>query len=267
VDRQELEQLRAERLDLSNEASKLREQLASTKPRQTEPTQAEVKSSQDVGQENPGRKLGLAVARGDATALDKLLAMAKAELQYFNTHQAVMNDTERSVLAGQTFAPLQAAFDAITEEATNGNRAALQAISSAIQMPPLQGSAIKSAGILAGNGDPVALQILVNPNDYHVPLSSTIGALKPAADNGNEQAIAALAAVASDESQHALWALAAESLGNAAASGNSTAIDALVAMSGDTNQSVQRFVSSGLQRASANQNAKATEALRQINNR
>lgn len=267
VDSQELKQLRAEKMDLSSEVSKLREQLASAKPRTTESAQPEVKSSQDAAQENPGRKLGLAAAQGDPTAFDKLLALAKAELQYFNTNKAGLNDTERSVLASQTFAPLQAAFDAITEEATNGNRAALQAISTALQMPQLQGHAINSAGILAGNGDQVALQILLNPKDYNVPLSGTIGALKPAADNGNQQAVDALAAVASDQSQHALWAMAADGLANAAASGNSAAIDALIAMSGDTNQNVQRPVLSGLQRAAANQNARATEALRQISNR
>ena len=54
--------------------------------------------------------------------------MAKAELQYFNTNGVGMNDTERDVLSRQTFAPLQAAFDAITDEATKGNQAALQAL-------------------------------------------------------------------------------------------------------------------------------------------
>ena len=95
--------------------------------------------------------------------------------------------------------------------------------------------------------------------------SSTIGALKPAADNGNQKGIDALAAIASDQSQHGLWFLTADSLGNAAASGNSAAIDALIAMSSDTNQSVRRVVISGLQRAAANQNPKATDALRQMN--
>ena len=52
--------------------------------------------------------------------------------------------------------------------------------------------------------------------------------------------------------------------GFATASGNSAAIDALIGMSGYTNQNVRRVVISGLQRASANQNATATEALRQM---
>ena len=191
---QELEQVRADKMNLSNEVLKLREQLAATKP-----LQPEVKFSQNAAQENPGRLLGLAVAQGDPTALEKLLAMAKAELQYFNTNGVGMNDTERDVLSRQTFAPLQAAFDAITDEATKGNQAALQALSTAIQIPELQGPAIHSAGILAGNGDEVALQILLNPKDYQVPLSSTIDALKPAADNGNQKAIDALAAVATTQ--------------------------------------------------------------------
>jgi len=256
---QELEQLRADKMNLSNEVLKLREQLASTKP-----PQPEVKLSQNAAQENPGRLLGLAVAQGDPTALEKLMAMAKAELQYFNTNGVGMNDTERDVLSRQTFAPLQAAFDAITDEATKGNQAALQALSTAIQIPELQGPAIHSAGILAGNGDEVALQILLNPKHYQVPLSSTIDALKPAADNGNQKAIDALAAVAANPDQQALRYMAADGLENAATSGNAVAIDALIAMSGDTNQNVRTIVMSGLQRASANQNARATEALRQM---
>jgi hypothetical protein len=260
TDGQELEQLRADKMNLGNEVLKLREQLASTKP-----PQPEVKSSQNSAQENPGRLLGLAVAQGDPTALDNLMAMAKAELQYFNTNKVGMNDTERDVLARKTFAPLQAAFDAITDEATKGNEAALQAISTAIQLPELQGPAIHSAGILAGNGDEVALQILLNPKDYRVLLSSTIDAMKPAADHGNQKAIDALAAVAANPNLQALRFMAADGLGIAAASGNSVAIDGLIAMSGDTNQSVRTIVMSGLQRASANQNAKAAEALRQMN--
>jgi hypothetical protein len=58
--------------------------------------------------------------------------------------------------------------------------------------------------------------------------------------------------------------LAADSLGNAAAAGNSVAIDALIAMSGNTNSIIRSVVIAGLQRASANQSAKAAEALRQM---
>jgi hypothetical protein len=131
-------------------------------------------------------------------------------------------------------------------------------------IPELQGGAVHSAGVLAGNGDEVALQILLNPKNYQIPLSSTVGALKQAADNGNQKAIDALAAVAANPDQRALWFMAAESLGDAAASGNSSAVDALIGMSGDTNINVRRVVLSGLQRASANQNAKAADALRKM---
>jgi RNA polymerase sigma factor (sigma-70 family) len=262
----ELEQLRVDRMNLSNEVFKLRGQLASTKPRPPQPPQPEVKLSRDAPGENAGRQFGLAIAQGDPTALDKLLAMAKAEKQYFNTNSVGMNETERGELARQTFAPLRAAFDAITEEASKGNQAALQAVSRAIQIPELRAFATSSAGILAGNGDEVALQILLNPKDYDIPLSNTIGALKPAADNGNQKAIDALAAVAADQSQRALWYIVASALGNAAASGNPAAIDALIAMSGDTNQGVRSVVIAGLKQASANQNAKATDTLRQMNN-
>jgi RNA polymerase sigma factor (sigma-70 family) len=264
---QELEQLRVDNTNLSNDILRLREQLASTQPRETQPARPEAKSGREALPENYGRQLGLAVAQGDPTALAKLLAMAKAAIQYVKTNSVGINDAERGELGRRAFAPLRAAFDAITEEASKGNQAALQAVSSALQMRELQGFAITSAGVLAGNGDEVALQILLNPKDYGLFLSSSISALKPAADNGNQKAIDALAAVAADQSQQALWYLTADALRDAAASGNPAATDALIAMSGATNQIVRRVVISSLQGASANQNAKATDALRQMNSR
>jgi hypothetical protein len=262
---QELERLRADQTNLRDEVTKLRAELASKKPAETPPDQPKVQLSREAPRENPGRQLGLAVAQGDPTALDKLLAMSRSEHQYFNSNSVGMNDTDRGALAREAFAPLRAAFDAITEEASKGNEAALQAVSRAIQAPELRGLAVQSAGVLAGNGDEVALQILLNPKDYDILPSTAIGALKPAADHGNQKAIDALAAVAADPSQHGLWYIAADGLGNAAAAGNPAAIDGLIAMSGDTNEGIRRVVIAGLQQASANQNAKATDALLRMN--
>jgi hypothetical protein len=67
----------------------------------------------------------------------------------------------------------------------------------------------------------------LNPDKNGLLLSSTVGALGPAADNGNPQAIAALAAVLADEKKKPLWFMASECLQKAAASGNPTAVAAL----------------------------------------
>jgi len=264
---QEANQLRAEKMKLANEVAQLRGQLALQKSRRMQAPQPEIKLSQVLTPENPGRQLGLAVAQGDPTALDKLLVMAKAEHESFNTNSAGLNDTERSEFSRRTFAPLQAAFDAITEAAATGNKAALLAVTRALQLPELKGNAIQSVGVLAGNGDEAALEILLHPKEYDILPSGAVGALKPAADHGYQNAIDALAAVAADEGQQALWYMAADGLGKAAGSGNSVAVDALIALSATTNQSVQTAVLSGLTQAAANQNAKAADALRQINAR
>jgi hypothetical protein len=94
--------------------------------------------------------------------------------------------------------------------------------------------------------------------------SSVTGALRPAADNGNQKAIDALSAVASDPDQAALWLLAANGLEKSAESGIAVAIDALAGMSASTNINVRNAVIPGLRAAAAKQNPKATEALRSL---
>jgi hypothetical protein len=104
----------------------------------------------------------------------------------------------------------------------------------------------------------------LEPAKYNIPLATAVGALQLAADSGNQKAIDALAAVATDDSQRPLWCMAAYGLGKAAESGNAVAIDTLIALSGSTNRSVQMAAASGLKAAAAHQNAKAAEALRQM---
>jgi hypothetical protein len=258
----ELAGLRAENARLREEVLQLREQLASGKSAETPATGVESKPTR-VASPDLGRELALEVARGEPTAMDRLSAMAKEELQNFHRNSTGLSDSERGETGRQTFAPLRSAFNALGEEALKGNQYALQAISRALTMPELRGNAVESAGVLAGNGDETALKILTHPDNYGLLLSSAVGALKLAADRGSLEAIEMLAAVGANPKHRALWFLAATGLEKAAASGNAVAIDTLaVLVKPGNNESVRRVAITGLQQAVANQNAKAVEALR-----
>ncbi len=211
-----------------------------------------------------GRELGLAVVRGDPGALDKVAELSKAALKSFNTNRVGMNDTQRSELSSRTFATLQAAFDVIGEAAVNGNQVAIAAVERALQIQELKGHAVKIVGTLVGKGNEAALEVLLNPDKYGILLSSSVFALCSAAEAGNLKAIDALAAVTKDGKKQALWLEVANGLASAAESGNAVAVDGLVAMSVSTNQYVRNAVVLGLKRASASQNAKATETLRSM---
>jgi hypothetical protein len=195
-------------------------------------------------------------------SLAKILALAKTEHESFNANRAGLNDTQRGELARQTFVPLRTAFDAMTDDASKGKPFARDALDRALKIPELSGMAVRSLGVLAGNGDADALEVLLHPEKHGALLSSAVGALKPAVDNGNQKAIDALAAVARDTNEQPLWFLAANGLNKAAGSGNPVAIDALIDLLASPNRSVQRAAIAGLKMAAANQNAKATEALR-----
>lgn len=221
-------------------------------------------ASYTQGQIAAGRELGMAVVRGDAGAFEKMFELAEASHNDFKTNSIGLNDTQRGDLARLTFAPLSAAFEVIAEAATTGNSHALDAVVSSAQIAELKGKAIQIIGRLAATGDEAALETLLNPEKYGFLQSSVVGALKPAAENGNQRAINALAAVAEDPKQQALWYMAADGLSKAAESGNAVAIDALIELASSTNQSVQSTVLPPLQRAAANQNAKAAETLRSL---
>jgi RNA polymerase sigma factor (sigma-70 family) len=249
------------------ELLKLRNEMAMLRRNQTAaqmPTNPSSSTNETAGPspEDLGRELGLAVVRGDAGAFDKLLAESQTEHQSFNTNNIGLDDTKRGELSSRTFAPINAAFDIISDAAAKDNQPALDALARALQINELNGLAIRSLGVLAGNGDAGALEILINPEKYGVLPASSVGALQPAADNGNQKAIDALAAVAKDQKDQPLWYMAANGLTKAAAAGNPVAIDALISMSSSTNRTVQNAVAQALRGAAANQNAKAAETLR-----
>jgi RNA polymerase sigma factor (sigma-70 family) len=219
-------------------------------------------SSQEQAAADIGRELGLSVVRGDAGALEKVAELSKASLKSFNSKRVGLDDTQRGELSARTFASIQAAFDVIGEAAVEGNAVAIAAVERALQIQELKGLAVPIVGTLAGKGNEAALEMLLNPDKYGILLSSSVFALRSAAEGGNQRAIDALAAVAKDGRSQALWYEIANVLATVAESGNAVAVDALVAMSVATNQQVRNAVVSGLQRASANQSAKATETLR-----
>jgi len=230
-------------------------------PRPEDPGAKDLAASVELG-----RQLGEAIVRGDPQALGKLLTEAREEQARFKTNSTGLNDQQRADLARLTFAPLHAAFGVITRGAVQGQPNAINAINDMIAVSEFRGLVIQSLGTLAGKGNNDALEVLLDPARFGFPStswSSVVGALVPAAENGDERAINALIAVTQDTDHRALWFMAATGLNTAAATGNPAAIDALInlAQIGSTNKSVLNAAMSGLQKAAANQNQKAADAL------
>src|SRR5207248_2569396 len=190
-----------------------------------------------------------------------LVELAKAQHQSFKTNTAGLNDTQRGELSARTFAPLRSAFEVLGEAAVQNHPVALDAVARAILIPELKGLAVQAAGKLAGAGSEGALELLLTPQNYGIPLSSSVSALRPAAEAGNQRAIDALSAVTKDDRSRPLWIMAADGLAKAAESGNPVATDALIGLTPSTNQYVRNAAVIGLKRAAANQNSRAAEAL------
>jgi len=221
---------------------------------------ADLSDAPQMGRVNFGSELGNELVNGDASALAMIKAMAKVEHDIFNS-TITTNDEERANLARSIFAPLHQAFDVINEAAARGNRDAINAVAWAVDVPELQGMAINSLGALAGNGNDVALNFLLHSDQHQIAPSLVVGALKPAADTGNQQAIDFLAGVAMDGKAQGAWYLAADGLSKAAESGNTTAIDALAGLLSADNKNVRDAAISGLQRAAAKNSLRAAAAL------
>ena len=254
-----------ELLKLRNEIAMLRRsQAAILTPANPVSSPTEITKSNGPSAEEGGRELGMAVVRGDAGAFDKLLAERKAENQSFKTNTIGLDQQQRNEVSERVFTPINAAFKVIADAATTGSPSALDALARALLIPELKGNAVHSLAGLAGNGDAGALEVLLHPEKYGVLLSSTVGSLQLAADNGNQKAIDALAAVANDPKHWPLWLMTANNLTKAAAAGNPVAIDALISMSSSTNRNIQNAVAQALRGAAANQNPKAAEALRSM---
>ena len=245
---------RGELLRLRNEVRQLREQVA--RPA----LDGSPVASQTATRVAPGgqyrddevRQLGAAATRGDSAALDKLAKLTAAA--------RVMDTNEQAVVLSD----IRLAFEALGTEAGKGSTAALQAVWRASRMRDLQGFAVSALGQAAGLGNEEALKPLLDPEGYLILRSSAVAALQPAADAGNARAIQALAAVASDQKQQALWFLAAQGLESSAVAGNSTAIDALASLAATQDQNVRRQAILALEAAARKPQPQAEEALRKL---
>ena len=213
-------------------------------------------------EEAAGRDLGAAIVRGEPGALAKLADLARASAESFKTNSIGLTNEVLAALWARRLAPTSAAFKVIEDACVQGNQVAMDALVQALQLRELQPDAMRCLGALGARGNDDALEVLLNSRQYGLPLSSTVPALRAAAENGNQKAIDYLSAVTSDQTSPALWFMAASGLSKAAAAGNETAIDALIGLSSNTDLNVRNAVVSGLKGAATNQNAKAAEALR-----
>jgi RNA polymerase sigma factor (sigma-70 family) len=222
----------SELLRLRNEVGTLHEQLAAQKSQGARSLEPEkIKASADPASTDLASQLATAIVQGDPTALQQMGELAKSRFAFFNTNRVGLTNEQLAATHMEAFGGLAAAFEWLSQQAAGGNANARQAFDQAARMKELQPFAVRGLGELAGKGDENALQMLLNPDQYGLQLSSTISALAPAAGNGSPQAIAALAAVLQDPTKKPLWHLASLGLQGPAASGNSIAVEALKSMS------------------------------------
>jgi len=87
-----------------------------------------------------------------------------------------------------------------------------------MEIPELKEGAVQCIGAPASQGNDRALEILLHPREFSLLPSGVVGALQPAADNGNQKAIEAVAALANAPNQTALWYMAAKGLEKSAGS-------------------------------------------------
>ena len=217
-----------ELLKLRGEVGVLRQQLSQYSA--AAPARVQTKPAETPDASDTAGQLVTAIAQGDPTALQRLNDFAKSRSDYYRTNSIGLQGDDRAGVWTLAFGGIMTAFDSLSDEAAKGNANARRAIEEATHMSQLQGAAVNSLGKLAGTGDETALQILLNPERNGFLLSSAVPALEPAADNGNEKAIAALAVILKDESKKPLWLMASTGLQKAAANGNPVAIDALKSM-------------------------------------
>ena len=118
----------AEVLKLRNEVASLRRiQSGQTRAVEPPPVQESNRNNQDAAAANAGRDLGLAVVRrATSGAFEKLRELSDSVHQTFATNSIGLTNSALAELSDtRTFAPLQAAFDAIRDAAVKKNPTAL----------------------------------------------------------------------------------------------------------------------------------------------
>ena len=261
ADAQELQALRSEHVELlrlRNEVRQLREQMGLVRAQRPGDAAAFADIQPGPAVEDPNafkesmRQLGVAASRGDFSALDKLAEHAAAAMKArTNEHQYVLGDVDD-------------AFEVLGSETGEGNETAFQALWRATRNKALDGLAIRALGQAAALGHEQSLAVLLEPEKHLLLRTSTISALKPVAEAGNQRAIDALAAIATDEKAKGLWYLAASGLEKATISGNANAIDAMAIFARSGNVSARKMALLALENAAFKQHSRASEALRTL---
>jgi hypothetical protein len=232
---------------LRNEVRQLREQVKNDAP----PIFSNLVPSY-TSFESKAHELTYAAGKGDLTALGKLEQLAMAANERLRKGH---NPTEDARAFRGAFAEL--GRKAGTDET------ALQVVFRSVRTKYLEGYGIHALGFAAAAGNERALDPLVDPERYALHQSSTVTALKPAADAGNARAIEALANVISQENGRSLWYMAANGLETAAVNGNAVAIDSLARLVMTDEKNARRAAFLALERA-ALKHPLALEALQRL---
>jgi hypothetical protein len=179
--------------------------------------------------EDDMQALGEKIAAGDEVALDEL--QVTSEMLYKNIdYQA---DRERVV---GNLKLMKAAFDVLGVKAAAGDAHSLEVLKSVLGTGRLAAFASGAIGDAAGDGNAEALDVLLNYQKWGITESSAISALYPAVKNKNEKAIDFLLAVMDDPKSRGLWYMASTGLKPAADDGNEKAIAAIEKYNASKNQ-------------------------------
>ena len=227
-----------------------------------------LKQGADPAELKKGRQIGEAIVNGDFASLAKLNKMEKVAAEKFHAERTNWNHEQYNELAGpeqmKLFAPASFAEDIVISAGLRNYKNGLKAMDIAFEVPGARGIPMAFLNTLARRGNEAALEVFLNATNYGLPLSETIFPLKNAADNGNQEAIDKLVAIFANTRNNPLWYITMDALAKATAAGNETAIDALITLSTNKIPGIGPTAIRHLQLAADNNNAKAIEALKQL---
>jgi hypothetical protein len=167
------------------------------------------------------RALAERIANGDQSAFEELRDTATELYRDID-----FNKERERVLSNLVL--MRAAFNVLGEQAAKGNDKSFQALKTCLgtsnHLSPFAPDAL---GLAAAAGNTEALEILLHHDRWGIILSSTVFALRPAAENNDERAVDFLIGVIENPSDRPLWHGASEGLAGAAMKGNPKAKAAL----------------------------------------
>ena len=166
------------------------------------------------------RKLGMKASKGDQGAIDSIRQIADElyeNIDYSKEKERVLSN----------LALMKAAFEPMAVAAGDGSEKALDALFYANRVMRLRSFVPDAMGIAAAMGNRNALEALLNHHQHGWLLSSTVFALQRPAENGDPEAINFLIEVVEDDGARALWHGATQGLIGAARDGDERAKRAL----------------------------------------